>query len=151
MKKYSLIALYSFFLLCSCKKNDLFIIYPPTGNTGNNILEKDKYEYIGYVFSLKTEKHKRKDLKVIISVVPEDLGKGETSSTAHFYYEINTHKNWIVSTFDFNTNSQVYTVEKRKEDADAHMLFEEGDYTIDYYEDKASSPTYSKTITVKKE
>lgn len=113
------------------------IEYPENGLYGQNILDLSKTNYSGSEFSLAANLAKGTKLKVKITA----LGAGV------WYYETSSPKNWSITGFDFDTKSQFFTSIDSDESCDLRMLFDPGDFLIEYYEMDASEPTRTKTIT----
>lgn len=113
------------------------IDYPETGNYGPNILDLEKTEYDGENFSLAVNLGKGVTLKIKISA----LGSGG------WFYSLGSVNNWTITTYDFSTNTQYFTAIESDRSCDLKMMFEQGTFRIDYYENNMSTPTRTKIIT----
>ena len=118
------------------------IQYPETGFYGDNILMKGKTEYTAEGNSLQAKPPGGKKLKIVIT------GLSATDQTGLWYYHVGTSNNWAISKFDFSTYTQVFQSIDGGQTCDLSMLFDVGNFRIDYYENDAVSPTYSKDIVV---
>ena len=118
------------------------IQYPETGFYGDNILMKEKTEYTAQGNSLQAKPPGGKRLKIVIT------GLSATDQTGIWYYHVGTSNNWAITKFDISTYTQVFQSIDGGQTCDLSMLFDVGNFRIDYYENDAVSPTYSKDIVV---
>jgi len=132
------------FLTSSCDDDEdrPEIQYPETGFYGNNILMKGKTEYDNVENSLQAKLPEGKKLKIVIT------GLSVTSQTGFWYWLVGTSNNWAITKFDFSSNTQIFQSIDGGLTCDLGMRFDEGTFRIDYYENDATSLTYSKTIVV---
>jgi len=134
------------------------IDYPQTGAYGPNILYKTATDCISGTSALNSFAAKipvNGALKIMISSLSSDtIYFPATDSTAAsviitpniwLYSQINK-VNWNVSTFDVNTNTQIFTVAMDGENSDLRIYFDKGSFLISYYEMNSVLPNYSKTI-----
>jgi hypothetical protein len=116
------------------------IDYPENGLYGPNILDLNKTIYTGSnwsYFSLSANMAKETKLKIKITAL----------SAATWGYVFGSNKNWSVSLYDPVTNSQYFTSTAFGENCDLTMVFEFGDFLIEYFEMNSTEPTRTKTIT----
>ncbi len=114
------------------------IQYPETGFYGDNILMKGKTEYTAEGNSLQAKLPEGKKLKIVITGIqsfPYRFGEAVSN-------------NWAISKFDFSTYTQVFQSIDGGQTCELDIQFDVGTFQIDYYENDAVSPTYSKTIVV---
>jgi len=134
-------------LVSSCDDEDEpEIQYPETGFYGDNILMKGKTEYTAERNSLQAKLPEGKQLKVIIT------GLSVTSTATYMSgiwgYEAGSSNNLAISIFDPSDYTQVIQSIDGGLTCDLAIRFEKGTFRIDYYENDAASPTYSKEIVV---
>jgi len=124
----------------SCDDDDeLEIQYPETGFYGDNILMKGKTEYTTQPSSLQAKLPEGRKLKVVLTgnpILPYAIWGSHSSN------------NWAISSFDIMSHSQVFQSIDGGHTCELQVQFTEGTYQVDYYENDATSPTYSKTIAV---
>jgi len=131
------------FLISSCKKDEAPVIeYPTIGFYGDNILLKTQTDYTKQENSLAAKIPQSKKVTIIIT------RKIALLPTGLWYYEPASNNNWVVTDFDYATNSQAFSSINSGLTYDLRMNFDPGTYQIDYYEDNSLSPTITKTIRV---
>lgn len=109
-----------------------YIVYPPTGNSGENILSDSlSVIRVGKVYSIKAQVPKGKALKVVIT--------GGTWVCLTNPASLN----WTIGTYDSAAHSQDFTVTESGKNSDMAITFPEyGEtITITYYVDNATTPT----------
>lgn len=116
---------------------EALIEYPTTGLYGPNILELGRTVYSGENFSLSANLAKGVKLKIKITA----LGDGM------WYYALGSEKNWHITSFDFDTKTQYFTAIDSDNSCDLNMIFDSGEFLIEYFEMGVSEPTRTKTIT----
>jgi len=118
------------------------IDYPQTGTYGDNILHLSGTEYPSGM-----------DVYQSLAVnLPENMTLMiKITSTSHnfWYNKVSSIQNWSVTTFDMDTYSQTFTAIDPGKSCDLRIRFDPGTFRVDYYEMGASTPTHTKTITVK--
>ena len=117
------------------------IEYPATGIYGDNILLKNKTEFVKRQNSLSAKIPRNGNLKLIIKSI----------SGGYWYWSSGGSYpmlNWLVSIFNFDSNSQIFQSIESNSLCDLHIEFDKGEYIIEYYEFDATTPTMTKTITV---
>jgi len=119
------------------------IQYPETGFYGDNILMKGKTDYKIEDVSLRAKLPEGKKIKIVMTVLTSAFPEGA------WWYVGGTSNNWAISKFDMSARIQVFQTIDGGHTCDLSMQFDEGTFRIDYYENDATSPTYSKTIVVK--
>ena len=118
--------------------------YPTTGFFGDNILLKQKTDYAKEENSLQAKIPAGQKLKVIITAKTPKLPFGSGG-----LWRITSQTNNLVHTkFDQINYSQIFQSVDGGLTCDQQMFFEVGTFQIDYYENDALTPTYSKTIVV---
>jgi len=115
------------------------IQYPETGFYGDNILMKGRTEYTEFSNSFQAVLPEGKKLKIIMT------GNVAFPNATWGSRSIN---NWAISKFDLATYTQVFQSIDGGHTCVLDMTIDVGTYQIDYYENDAVSPTYSKTIVV---
>jgi hypothetical protein len=120
-------------------EDDLEIQYPETGFYGDNILMKEKTEYSEFSNSFQAVLPVGKKLKIVVTGNPESPQGIWGSRAIH---------NWAISDFDHANYSQVFQTIDDGHTCVLDMTIGVGTYQIDYYENDAQSPTYSKIIVV---
>ena len=124
----------------SCDDDDeLEIQYPETGFYGDNILMKGRTEYTTQQCSFQAKLPEGKKLKIVLTGNP---------TFPNAIWGSHSGNNWAISLFDVATHSQVFQSIDGGHTCVLGILFTEGSFQIDYYENDAKSPTYSKTIVV---
>lgn len=116
------------------------IEYPAIGFYGDNILLKEKTEFSSRFNSLAAKVPKNGQLKIVIKAkVTGFMGWGG--------YESGTPINWV-PIFDLqNFDLTLQSIEGDKA-CDLKIVFDKGEYTVEYYEFDATTPTMTKTIIV---
>jgi hypothetical protein len=112
------------------------IEYPVSGLYGPNILDLNRTIYSGENFSLSANLAKGAKLKIKITA----LGSGI------WYYELSSVNNWSITTFDYDTKTQYFTAIDSDMPCELNMLFDSGEFLIEYFE-MGDSVTRTKTIT----
>jgi hypothetical protein len=137
---FPLCAISMMLCLASCDdEDDAEIQYPETGFYGDNILMKGRTEYNEVSNSFQAVLPKGKKLKILITGNP---------AFPHVIWGSSAVNNWAVSNFDRTTYSQAFQSIDDGHTCVLEMNVTVGSYQIDYYENGATSPTYSKTIVV---
>ncbi|MDH6355176.1 hypothetical protein M2132_001513 [Dysgonomonas sp. PH5-45] len=122
-----------------------FISYPEFGMYGPNILNTDLIEvrssdYISY--SLKAVLPKgNSSLKIVIrskSLKDSFWGK----------YRNGTEQNWLCSSYEFETRSNMFTIKNNQEESDLEVYFSGPDCIVEYYENGSIFPSRTKEIKV---
>jgi hypothetical protein len=127
----------------SCDDDDeLEIQYPETGFYGDNILMKGKTEYNAQYNSLQAKLPEGKKLEIVITGLSVNFPAGLWGIV------LGTNNNWAISEFDMSTYSQTFQSIDGGHTCDQKVAFEKGTFRIDYYENDATTPSYSKTIVV---
>lgn len=107
---------------------------------GDNILLKGKTEFSSRFNSLAAKIPKNGKLKIIVKAkVIGFMGWGG--------YNSGTEINWVPTFNPENFDLTLLSIEGDKT-CDVNMVFDKGDYLIEYYEFDALTPTMTKTITV---
>jgi len=108
-----------------------YIYYPPTGNSGENILSDSvQVTRAGKIYSIKAEVPHGKALRVVL--------KGGTWVCVNPPAPVN----WTIGTYDSVNKSQEFTVTESAKLNDMAITFtSNGTYTIEYYENNAVTPT----------
>ena len=124
----------------SCDDEDeLEIQYPETGFYGDNILMKGKTEYTSEQNSFQAKLPEGKKLKIVITgnaAFPNAvLGKP-------------CNHNWAIFRFDITAYTQIFQSIDGGQTCVLTFNLMLVLFKIDYYENDATSPTYSKTIVV---
>jgi len=114
-----------------------YITYPPTGNSGENILSDSvSVTRGGKIYSINAQVPQTKTLKVIL--------KGGT----WVCNPTSAAVNWTIGSYDSTTQSQEFTVTESGKTDDMGITFtSSGTYTIEYYEDNATTPTRVRHFT----
>ncbi|HET6543248.1 MAG TPA: hypothetical protein VFG46_22330 [Chryseolinea sp.] len=135
----SLFAISMMLFVSSCDDDDeLEIQYPETGFYGDNILMKGKTDYTTEQSSFQAKLPEGQKVKIIITgnaAFPDAIW-GSRSIHNWAIYGMGTAYTQIFQSID---GGQTCVLE---------IQFNVGTYQIDYYENDATSPTYSKTIVV---
>ena len=116
------------------------IQYPETGFYGDNILMKGRTEYPSVRSSFQAKLPEGKKLKVVLTGNP---------TLPYAIWGSSSGNNWAILNFDVPTHTQVFQSIDGGHTCELSIHFTVGTYQIDYYENDATSPTYSKTISVK--
>ena len=125
----------------SCDDDDeLEIQYPETGFYGDNILMKGKTEYTSEHHSFQAQLPEGKKLKIVIT---------GNAAFPNAYWASRAIHNWAIFRFDIAAITQTFQSIDGGQTCVLEIQFADGSYQIDYYENDATSPTYSKTIVVK--
>jgi hypothetical protein len=114
------------------------IEYPETGLYGENILDVNKTQYTDDNFSLAANLAKGTSLKIKISFISGGL----------WYYRGGTENNWSITNYDMENKIQYFTAIESNKTCDLNMLFDQGEFLIEYFEMGKTEPTRSKTITI---
>jgi len=114
-----------------------YINYPLTGKSGDNILSDSVFiTRPGKVYSIKANIPQGKALKVVI--------KGGTWVCP----DSPAPENWTIGSYDSATKSQQFTVTESGKTNDMAITFtSDGTYTIEYYENNATTPTRTRQFT----
>lgn len=115
------------------------IDYPDHGIYGPNILATDTKEYSNSAYSLAAYLPRGSSLKIKVSVI---------ESGGHWYYSGGSEKNWKIDSYSFEESTQLFTALDSDESCDLRMLFDPGEFLIEYFEMGAAKPTRTKIITV---
>jgi hypothetical protein len=113
------------------------IEYPSLGENGKNILDLNELIYGDAEFSLAANLHQGTKLKIKIT----SLG------TKDFFMQPFTVKNWTMSVYNETTKSQYFTAIDSDKNCDLLMVFDSGDFLIEYFEMGALEPNRTKIIT----
>ena len=122
--------------ITSYEITESLIAYPATGLYGANILDLTRTQYSGEYFSLAANLAKGTKLKIKIT----ELGSGT------WFYSVGSSNNWSITIFDDNSKSQYFTAIESNRSCDLRMIFDSGEFLIEYFEMEASEPTRTKTI-----
>ena len=114
------------------------IEYPATGYYGDNILLKEKTEFTTQYNSLSAKIPKNGKLKIVI--------KAKAIGITFSGYVIGTAQNWVIS--QMHSSERTYQSIEGDKVTDVNVVFDKGEYLIEYYEFDATTPTMIKTITV---
>ncbi len=119
------------------------IEYPVDGLYGQNILDPAKTSYDPEAqdmtqYSLAANLARGTSLKIKITAL-----KG-----GYWYYDQFSSKNWNITQFDISNKSQYFTAINSDESCDLRMLFDPGEFLIEYFEMNSDEPTRTKIITV---
>ena len=112
------------------------IEYPQDGLYGQNILDLSRTTYSGSEFSLAANLPNGTKLKIKITA----LGAGM------WYYAVNSVNNWSITRFDEVAKSQYFTAIESDRSCDLEMLFDTGEFIVEYFEMDSDIPTRIKTI-----
>ncbi|HUH73404.1 MAG TPA: hypothetical protein VLZ75_03255 [Chitinophagales bacterium] len=115
------------------------IEYPSLGENGKNILDLNELIYGDAEFSLAANLHQGTKLKIKIT----SLG------TKDFFMQPFTVKNWTMSVYNETTKSQYFTAIDSDKNCDLLMVFDSGDFLIEYFEMGALEPNRTKIIRSK--
>lgn len=146
MKFTNLSAFIVVILISSCRDNGVtpIIEYPETGFYGENVLNKPKLNFTQFGSSMQCKIPKGQKLKIRIIGIKEK--KSFRFSKTWYYGSTN---NWAVSAFDTTNMYQTFTSIDSGLTSDARVDFaNDGTFTIEYYENDSSVPTFTKTIKV---
>jgi len=154
MKKFNiisiiLIALSMILSLSSCKKTNSgptknpTVSYQINGNFGQNILDLDKTSYLTGKYSLEASLSDGATLKIKITALSPVTG-----ILGLWWYDSSLPINWNIGNLDLNSNSQILTSIETNKTCDVAILFPKGSFLIEYFEENATIPTRSKTITL---
>ncbi|MDD5184375.1 MAG: hypothetical protein PHS84_03840 [Paludibacter sp.] len=112
------------------------IYYPPTGASGENILSDSvSVTRAGKIYSIKAEVPKGKALRVVL--------KGGTWVCVNPPAPVN----WTIGTYDNVNKSQEFIVTESTKLSDMGITFtSDGTYTIEYYENNATTATRIRTF-----
>jgi phage pi2 protein 07 len=114
------------------------IEYPESGLYGENILDVNKTQYTDDNFSLAANLAKGTSLKIKISFVSGGL----------WYYSFGSGNNWSITNYDMENKIQYFTAVESDKACDLHMLFDQGEFLIEYFEMGKTEPSRSKIITI---
>jgi len=123
------------------------ITYPAQGKYGPNILAD------GFVNAIQSEngKYKAYSMRAELPVGNSSLKINIKSLLSYPYvwggYNSGSEENWLISLYDTNMKSNTMTVYESGKPADV-AIFPENDFTIEYYENGASTPTKVKKVHV---
>ena len=111
--------------------------YPKMGNNGENILNDSlQVTHAGKIYALNVNLPKSRALKVVLKGGTWVCNPSGLISL-----------NWNSGTYDNVTKSQTFTVAKDGEYTDMSITFTStGTYTLEYYEDGATTPTRMRTF-----
>ena len=124
----------------ACDDDDeLEIQYPETGFYGDNILMKGRTEYTTQTSSFQAKLPEGQKLKVVLTGNP---------ILPYAIWGTSSYNNWAISRFDVASHTQVFQSIDGGHTCELSIHFTAGTYQVDYYENEATSPTYSKTIVV---
>jgi hypothetical protein len=115
------------------------IEYPSLGENGKNILDLNELTYGDAEFSLAANLHQGTKLKIKIT----SLGSKD------FFMQPFTVKNWNMSVYNETTKSQYFTAIDSDKSCDLLMVFDSGEFLIEYFEMGALEPSRSKIIQSK--
>jgi len=133
MKSLLLLIFISLFLF-SCKKR-IIIKYPENGNYGLNVLAKEKIVYPSDSYSFAANLNKKTSVKIRII---NNLG-------GPWFISVGSEENWAVSEYN---GTQTFTSVNEGLNCDLNIQFFSGEYVIEYFENKDSSPSFTKMITI---
>ena len=143
LRKYlflPLCAISMILFVSSCDDDDeVEIQYPETGFYGDNILMKGRTEYTSEHHSFQAKLPEGKKVKIVIT--------GNVAFPYAIWGSRSIH-NWAISGFDIATYTQIFQSIDGGQTCVLEIHFTAGTYQVDYYENEATSPTYSKTIVV---
>src|SRR5688572_14610408 len=123
-----------FFSSCEDDDDEPEIQYPETGFYGDNVLMKGRTEYTEFSNSFQAMLPEGKELKIVIT--------GDAAFPNAIWGSRAIH-NWAISQFDVTTFTQVFQSINDGQTCVLDMTLPVGSYQIDYYENAATSPTYS--------
>ena len=118
------------------------IEYPEYSDYGENILFAEKDTFIA-----------RKDYSMA-AVLPVGTSLRIVMRNGMWYYNAmpNGPVNWNITTYDFSTRQQTFTAKEDGKVCDLVIMFDppqvQGDLTIEYYENEATTPTKIKHLTI---
>ncbi|HJX72241.1 MAG TPA: hypothetical protein VJ346_09820 [Bacteroidales bacterium] len=118
------------------------IEYPEFSNYGENILFGEKDTFIA-----------RKDYSMS-AALPVGTSLKIVMKRGMWYYNLmpNGPVNWNITTYDFSTRMQTFTAMEDGKNCDLTIMFDppenQGDLTIEYYENGATTPTKIKHLTI---
>jgi hypothetical protein len=122
------------------------IEYGERGLYGPNILDITRLEYTtqenslqckipsGHLLSIKITAKKFNDT----GLIPKGIWQYEPASL----------DNWTATDFDYTTNSQMFSSIDPGRAADGKLVFDEGTFQIDYFENGSPAPTMTRTVEV---
>ena len=116
---------------------ETLIRYPTTGNFGDNILDLNKTNYEGQIFSLRATLVEGASLKIKITSLSQNP----------WNYTLGSNINWSITLYDEINHSQYFTIIEPDQNSDLLILFDTGSYLVEYYEMGSILPTRSKIIT----
>lgn len=124
-------------------------LYPVNGEYGVNILypgvtEIDSHSGTGTYYSFAADIPAGTSLKVKITV----LEKSDQIYDITVFGGGASVTNWKVSNFNLDNYTQFFEVIESGKKSDLQIRFYKGDHRIDYYENGAAEPTFSKILTV---
>ena len=133
-------------LFTACKKDPKephgAITYPATGLYGANILSDDVTEVdVNLEYSMSAETPSESDLKIILK-------------DGLWFYDPHATTNWTVTSYNDNTQSQIFTVTQTGKISDLFLSFNDKDpnqspITVEYYENGAVTPTKTKQLNIR--
>jgi len=118
------------------------IFYPATGLYGANILSDDVTEVDANLeYSMSAETPSGSDLKIILK-------------DGLWFYDPHATTNWTVTSYNDNTQSQIFTVTQTGKRSDLYLSFDDKDpnqsaITVEYYENGAVTPTKTKQLNIR--
>jgi len=141
--------------------NQSLITYAENGINGKNILDLSTTSYLSgmnNMVSLSASIPKGLTLKIKITATSKDSSiQSATDTTSasvtytkpYWYYSMGTGINWSITVFDSEIHTQTFTMIESDKTCDLAMFFDKGTFLIEYFESSSTTPTRSKTITVK--
>jgi hypothetical protein len=122
------------------------ISYGERGLYGPNILYVAGMEYSTQENSLQCRIPS--GLLVAIKITSKTATETGLIPKGVWYYEPASLNNWTATDFDADTHSQTFSSNTSGVTADGKIMFDEGTFQIDYFENGASEPTMTKTVEV---
>jgi hypothetical protein len=144
-----IIALSMILSLSSCKKTNSVpktnptISYQDEGTFGTNILDLNKTSYVKGKFDIEASLSVGANLKIKITALSPVTG-----ILGLWWYDSSSPINWNIGNLDLVNNSQTLTSIESSKTCDVAVLFPNGTFLIEYFEENATTPTRSKTITI---
>ena len=146
----STLTLCTLLLVClSCKDDpEPAVTYPETGLYGDNILFQGKTEYNKQENSFQAKVPSGQSVAIRITGKNSSWG-GSTGTipSGIWYHDTGTVSNWAIGSVDRTKSTQTFT-SIDGETCEVRMMFDEGSFTIEYFEHDLSTPNFTKTITV---
>ena len=122
------------------------IEYGERGLYGPNILDIARLEYSSQENSL--ECRIPTGHLVTIKITAKKFSDGGVIPKGVWYYEPASLDNWTAKDFDDDTHSQTFLSNASGVTADGKIMFDEGAFQIDYFENGSPVPTMTKTVEV---